>query len=209
MIGWLQRGPGVRRPRVPSGLLEPRPLCRSDISSGVCPRNAECGSTRLCSWCAASTTIAGRVASPGLLLGENRCLTDLLPSGEAEEARWRRSVRRRGRSWCRRSASGIRTASADEKGRILDEFVALTGLSPEARDSGAQWSSPATPPSTTRRAAETVRRGRPSGAHRVLGGVGSHLWQAAQAAAPRPPPVAGTARTYAARPGGPRRSCSP
>jgi hypothetical protein len=28
-IGWPQRGPGVRRPRVPSGLLEPRPLCRS------------------------------------------------------------------------------------------------------------------------------------------------------------------------------------
>jgi hypothetical protein len=28
-IGWLQRGSGVRRPRVPSGLLEPRPLCRS------------------------------------------------------------------------------------------------------------------------------------------------------------------------------------
>jgi hypothetical protein len=28
-IGWLQRGPGVPRPRVPSGLLEPRPLCRS------------------------------------------------------------------------------------------------------------------------------------------------------------------------------------
>ena len=28
-IGWPQRGPGVRRPHVPSGLLEPRPLCRS------------------------------------------------------------------------------------------------------------------------------------------------------------------------------------
>jgi hypothetical protein len=28
-IGWPPRGPGVRRPHVPSGLLEPRPLCRS------------------------------------------------------------------------------------------------------------------------------------------------------------------------------------
>jgi hypothetical protein len=28
-IGWLQRGPGGRRPHVPSGLLEPSPLCRS------------------------------------------------------------------------------------------------------------------------------------------------------------------------------------
>jgi hypothetical protein len=28
-IGWPQRGPGGRRPHVPSGLLEPRPLCRS------------------------------------------------------------------------------------------------------------------------------------------------------------------------------------
>jgi hypothetical protein len=28
-IGWPQRGRIVRRPRVPSGLLEPRPLCRS------------------------------------------------------------------------------------------------------------------------------------------------------------------------------------
>ena len=28
-IGWPQRAPGVRRPRVTSGLLEPRPQCRS------------------------------------------------------------------------------------------------------------------------------------------------------------------------------------
>ena len=39
-IGWPERGPGVRRPRVTSGLLEPRFLCLKDISSGVCPRNA-------------------------------------------------------------------------------------------------------------------------------------------------------------------------
>jgi hypothetical protein len=28
-IGWPPRGPGGRRPRVPSGLLAPRPLCRN------------------------------------------------------------------------------------------------------------------------------------------------------------------------------------
>ena len=49
-IGWPQCGPGVRRPRLPSGLLEPLHRCRKYISSGVCPRNAECGSTVLCSW---------------------------------------------------------------------------------------------------------------------------------------------------------------
>ena len=49
-IGWPQREPGVRRPRADvrsAGTASPVP---SYISSGVCPRNAECGSTRLCSW---------------------------------------------------------------------------------------------------------------------------------------------------------------
>src|SRR4030095_2042698 len=35
-IGWPQRGPGVRRPFVPSSLLEPRPLCRRyDEAAGL------------------------------------------------------------------------------------------------------------------------------------------------------------------------------
>ena len=51
-IGWSQRGPGVRRPRVPSGLREtasPVPKC---ISSGVCPRKREGANARLRIWLA-------------------------------------------------------------------------------------------------------------------------------------------------------------
>ena len=51
-IGWSQRGPGVRRPRVPSGLREtasPVPKC---ISSGVCPRKPEGARARLRIWLA-------------------------------------------------------------------------------------------------------------------------------------------------------------
>jgi hypothetical protein len=42
-IGWLQRGPGVRRSRVLSGLPAPRPLCRSTTrqTSGRETPNAE------------------------------------------------------------------------------------------------------------------------------------------------------------------------
>ena len=68
------------------------------------------------------------------------------------------------------------SVSGDEKGRILDEFVALSGYHRKHAirvlngftDDGARDT----------RAAETVRRGRPAGAHRVLGSIGSHLWQA-------------------------------
>ena len=69
---------------------------------------------------------------------------------------------------------------------------------------GCSMGSPETIGRHEARASETVRRGRSSGAHRFLGGVGSHLWQATQAAASRAPAGAGTARTYQARPGGPR-----
>ena len=37
-----------------------------------------------------------------------------------------------------------REGTADAKRRILDEFVALTGKSPEARHSGPEWEGPDT-----------------------------------------------------------------
>src|SRR5260221_10947584 len=40
-VGWPPSGPGVRRPRVTSGLLEP---ASPVLSSGFCPRHAEWGS---------------------------------------------------------------------------------------------------------------------------------------------------------------------
>jgi hypothetical protein len=52
--------------------------------------------------CAASTTIAGRVDSPGLLPGEYRCLTKRATTARSKEAPCRRSARRRAASWCRR-----------------------------------------------------------------------------------------------------------
>ena len=43
------------------------------------------------------------------------------------EARCRRSVRKRGRSWWRRLTERYQRSTPAERGRILDEFVALTG----------------------------------------------------------------------------------
>jgi DNA-binding NarL/FixJ family response regulator len=52
--------------------------------------------------CAASITIAGRIASPGLLLGEYRCLTKRATTARPKEAPCPRSVRRRDANWFRR-----------------------------------------------------------------------------------------------------------
>jgi len=55
---------------------------------------------------AASTTFAGRIASPGLLPGGDRCLR-IGATVVTKEARCQRSVQRRGANWSSRSAPGI------------------------------------------------------------------------------------------------------
>ena len=77
--------------------------------------------------CAASTTLAGRIASPELLLGEGSLPHKVCYCSANRGGGCRRSVRRRGEELVRAIAGRYREAVSQDKERILDEFVALTG----------------------------------------------------------------------------------
>jgi hypothetical protein len=77
--------------------------------------------------CAESTTFAGRIASPSLLLGENRCLKEFATGWRTEGGAMSEISTAARQELVQAIGGRYRIGSADEKGRILDEFVALTG----------------------------------------------------------------------------------
>ena len=100
-----------------------------------------------------------------------------------------------------------RTVSADEKSRILDEFVALTGYHRKHAIrvlNGFTGIPPAARRTRLRLYDEAVRQALIVS----LGSVRSHLWKTAQATAPRPTPRPGTSRAYHASTLPSANSCS-
>jgi hypothetical protein len=100
--------------------------------------------------CLASIRFAGRVASPGLLLGDNRCLitfaTAQKSGGGAIGSDQSGGAARVGAS----AGKWYQAGTPDGKGRILDEFVALTGYHRKHAIRLLNRATPASPPSTPR-----------------------------------------------------------
>ena len=96
-----------------------------------------------------------------------------------------------------------RTVSADEKGRILDEFVALTGYHRKHAIRVLNGFT-GTPPAARRKRLRLYDEAVHQALIVSLGSVRSHLWKTAQATAPRPTPRPGTPRTSQPRPRRPR-----
>ena len=79
--------------------------------------------------CAASTTFAGRIDSPFLLPKGGRCLTKSATTvADPRRTRWHgRSTRQTRQDLLQAIRERYRGGLKDEKLRILDEFVAVTG----------------------------------------------------------------------------------
>ena len=122
-----------------------------------------------------------RIASPDLLPGEHGCLR--IPATEGRHDR-RRSVQQARQELVAAVAERYQRSTPAERGRILDEFVALTGYH---RKHAIRVLNGSSAVSTVRRGRSVcVRRSRDGGAGRAVGGIGPRVREASEGVAADP-----------------------